>query len=69
MVYGVLGEADGLVLGRDSREQIVVAVIGIGFDLAEGIGGAQQPVAAIVGKGGAEPWIHTDKCDATRFDQ
>ena len=69
LVHGIVGEADGLVLGRDSREQIVVAVIGIGFDLAEGIGGAQQPVAAIVGKGGAEPWIHTDKCDATRFDQ
>lgn len=23
--------------------------------------------AAIVGKGGAEPWIHTDKCDLLRL--
>ena len=52
LVHGIVGEADGLVLGRDSREQIVVPVIGIPLDLAKGIGGAEEPVPAVVGKGG-----------------
>ena len=49
---GIVGEADSLVLGRDSREQVVVAVVGVALNLAEGIGGAQQPVAGVVGEGG-----------------
>jgi len=33
-------------------DQIVVAVVGVGFDLTQGIGGAEQSVPAVVGKGG-----------------
>ena len=49
LVHGIVGEADGLVLGRDSREQVVVAVVGVALDVAEGVGGAEQPVSTIVG--------------------
>ena len=49
MVHGIVGEADGLVLRRDSREQVVVAVVGVALDVAEGVGGAEQPVSTIVG--------------------
>ncbi len=49
MVHGIVGEADGLVLRRDSGEQVVIPVVGIALDLAEGIGGAEQPVSSIVG--------------------
>jgi len=52
LVHGIVGEADGLVLGRDSREQVIIAVIGVPLDLAKGIGGAEEPVPAVVGKGG-----------------
>lgn len=39
-------------LGRDAFGQVVVAVIFVGFHFAQGIGGGQQPIAVVIGKGG-----------------
>ncbi len=52
MVDRIIGKADRLGLGRHSREQVIVRVVGVGLHLAQRIGRAGESIAAVVGKGG-----------------
>ena len=52
LIHGVVGEQDVVALRSPPLNKVVVAVVGVAFDLTQGIGGAEQSVPAVVGKGG-----------------